>query len=47
MFAMQETRKEIIISKRTKSEVPGSVSTGGFFIENLEMGNIVYVIIRV
>ena len=41
-------------SKRTKSEAPGSANTGGFlhgemgfFIENLEIGNIVYVIIRV
>ena len=34
-------------SKRTKIEAPGIRTTGGFFIENLEMGNIVYVIIRV
>ena len=41
-------------SKRTKSEAPGSANTGGFlygekgfFIENLEIGNLVYVIIRV
>ena len=33
-------------SKRTKIEAPGSVSTGGFFIENLGMGKIVYGIIR-